>query len=109
MNDHYMFNYTYFKLHIDHVVELHDDIFMLNAMESYVRKKVYTLIHTYHEDTCAYTQVEANSIEFFPLNAAKCVSRTLAEENLEEVKDTVDKIKKTVSEIEHKVLKLLSN
>ena len=45
MNDHYMFNYVYFKLHADHVVEC-DGI--LNAMEWYVRKQVYSYIgHLY--------------------------------------------------------------
>ena len=42
MNDHYMFNYVYFKLHIDKVAKE-----KRNAMERYVFEKVYMVLYMY--------------------------------------------------------------
>ena len=99
-----MFNYVYFKLHTDKI-----DKSKRNAMEWYVSKKVksyrvdsYSSLYicTLFLYSCfnACIQINETRTEFFPLNQARCLNHTWSENKLDEIKSTVDDIKKIVDD-----------
>lgn len=79
MNDHYMTNYIYYKLHIDQVMKSGGT---LTDIEWYVNEKI-----------------KAKSIDFFPLHRAKCLDHTSKEDKLNKLQKTENKMKEMQSVI----------
>ena len=67
-----MFNYVYYKLHIDKV-----DKDKRNAMEKYYLEMVWLYAYYFLISTlncCAHTQIEAESTDIFPLHVPRCIT-----------------------------------